>query len=260
MSSTILDLCDSAARRLQESGVLPAGTVVLVHRQQDELRKVAAAVGKQTGAVLVYPTRATRAVDNGPGSPLELEIVAECYTAPTLRPNATPAADLAEMVFDALDGWLPPLAQATLTTTLGGNADLTWTWAEPGISGAGKTLQYIHLPVPNSVLAVQEYPGAPHIVVVLATNGASAITTTANDILAWLAGAHPDFNSATAALAPGSNGTGTVSAIASAAFATPAATTHLHDELLGATAELIPDDTFLVWRVTATTRRFLTTE
>ena len=255
--STMIDLCDTAALRLQETGVLPAGTVVLVHRQQDELRKVQAAVGKQTGAVLLYPVRALRDPDHGADSPLDLEIVAEVYTAPTLRPAATPAADLAEMVFDALDGWLPPTGAASVTTALGSNADLTWTWGESGGAGVGKVLQYIHLPVPDSVLDVQHYTDvSPELVVVLATNGAGVITTTANQILAWLA-AHPAFTAATAALAPGSNGTGTVAAIASATFASAEFLTHLFDELVCTEAELIPDDTFLVWRVTARARRFL---
>lgn len=97
---------------------------------------------------------------------------------------------------------------ATAATTLGANKDLQWTWGIAGEVGNGRQIAYLHLPAPNLILAVQAYNDIePSIVVLLATNGSGVVTTTAADVLAWLA-ANPAFTTATAALASGSDGSG----------------------------------------------------
>lgn len=79
-----------------------------------------------------------------------------------------------------------PGSQAFLTTALAGaNNDLTYNAqsAYPGTKGHAITIEYVHTMSPNLPLQVSVVSGTK-IKVRLATNGASAIITTANDIIA----------------------------------------------------------------------------
>lgn len=98
---------------------------------------------------------------------------------------------------------------ATLTTALTGtNNDLVFTAVPVGAAGNAISIQYLNPGLPNIALSVTAIAGI--IVITLATNGSSVITTTAAQIAA-LAGM---ASLVTIANAGGNDGTGVVTALA----------------------------------------------
>lgn len=111
-----------------------------------------------------------------------------------------------------MEGATNPVAAsvtATLTTALtGANNDLVFTAVPVGAAGNAISVQYLNPGLPSIGLSVAVAAGA--IVVTLATNGSSVITTTAAQIAA-LAGLG---SLVTIANAGGNDGTGVVTAMA----------------------------------------------
>lgn len=103
---------------------------------------------------------------------------------------------------------------ATLTThLLGTNNDLTYTCANTGTGGNAITLAYVDPGIPDQTLSVNVTGNA--VTVNLATNGASAITSTAALIKAAVeAAADPTAGELLITYPSGSNGSGVVTAMA----------------------------------------------
>lgn len=112
---------------------------------------------------------------------------------------------------------IPAGAAATLTTALAGaNDDLTYTADAPGSGGNAITVEYANPGVASSALAVTVTSKA--IRVSLATDAASAITSTAAQVRDAV-NAHVDASAlVTAANATGNDGTGVVTAMAATAL------------------------------------------
>ena len=93
-------------------------------------------------------------------------------------------------------------AKATCTADAFQHADgvLVWTWGTTGSATNGKTVAYT-AGTPDGGVEVSAEDPAADIMVTFTKE-----TTTANDVLAWLA-AHPEFTTATAARGTGSDGT-----------------------------------------------------
>jgi hypothetical protein len=102
--------------------------------------------------------------------------------------------------------------RATLTTAQGANKDVLFFSTVPGTVGNAITVRYVNPGTANAALSVSVAASA--ITVNLATNGSSALTSTANDIVKAV-NLFPAADALVwAQLAPGSDGTGIPAAFA----------------------------------------------
>lgn len=104
---------------------------------------------------------------------------------------------------------------ASLTTALGTNKDLTYTAVQIGYVGNATTIAYVVAGL-NTALSVSVTGTA--ITVNVATDGSGNPTSTANAVLAAVAASVPADALVTVGLAPGSDGTGIVSALVTTAL------------------------------------------
>lgn len=177
--------------------------------------------GPATGVVTV----SARAATAGVAPSVDLSVETNSTAAPggtSTTPLTVTSADAVTRVRLLLQRFVrfvaanhaPAGAQAALTTALAGlNDDLTYTAIDKGLAGNSITVAYINPGTPNAALSV--VTTGSDIVVNLATNGASAITSTAAQVAAAVAA---DVLGAaklvTVANAGGNDGTGVVSAMA----------------------------------------------
>jgi hypothetical protein len=100
---------------------------------------------------------------------------------------------------------------ASLTTSLGSNKDLKYVADVPDSTGNSITVRYVAPGTASAALSVTVSGSA--ITVNLATDSGSAVTTTANAAMAAVNASGLAGALVTVSLAPGSNGTGVLSAL-----------------------------------------------
>ena len=108
--SQIGTLLGEITARLQATTALD-GIPVLLGRSHDLETDIQIAVSKMKTCIVVFHTRTRRREDAQPADPFYPLIDIEIYQTPLTAGSAAPdAADVAEAVATALDGWLRPTA------------------------------------------------------------------------------------------------------------------------------------------------------
>ena len=105
--SAFYDLGEEITQRLK--GVSALGTIAIVtERQRDIQKEVEAAVGKQTGSVLVVAwTSANIADDPAEGPRFEGVFTITGFFKPVIRPGMMPADEVMQAIVVALHDWIP---------------------------------------------------------------------------------------------------------------------------------------------------------
>lgn len=134
----------------------------------------------------------------------------------TVAYTGAPAVGLQELVGNGAGGVMPPAAATLATGVVANNNAITWTAKKTGTAGNDITLTLIDPPGNNVALSVDVV--GRDINVTLATDGASAITSTAAQVIAAIA-ASSAADLVTAANTGASTGAAAVVAVAATSLA-----------------------------------------